>query len=118
MALGMHSVNTDSWLAMKALIIAERLGLPTAAYKWGAEERLRAVVGAQVSEMTAEQMEVWLGRFDEDRRETRLRREPYFNVRMAPAPRNLNAEPTKYGTACPRCGWRNIYRDCGRCRGR
>ena len=72
--LAIHNVSTDIWLNMKALIIAERLGLPTAAYEWSvrankevSQADLRAAVGAQVSTMTgAEQMETWLQRFDQD----------------------------------------------------
>ena len=121
--VAMHTVNTDTWLNMKALIIAGRLGHLTAAYEWHVNKEkngpplkdLRVAVGAQVSEMELAQMEAWLQRFDEDKRENQRRREPYFHTWTQHTPRVLNADPVEYGIACPACGWRNPTRHCQRC---
>ena len=75
----------------------------------------KVAVGAQVSEMELAQMEAWLQRFDEDKRESQRRREPYFYPRTRHTPRVLNADPVEYGISCMACGWRNPTHHCQRC---
>ena len=114
----MHSVDTDAWLRMKALVIAERLDRPTGPYAWMVDERIRGVVGKQVQLMAAGDMEEWLQRFDGDKAEARRHRQPFsaLSVKIAQQPRRLSEAPTQYGVACLRCGWRNPTRECLRCR--